>query len=398
MKNSHLLSLLLATFIVLAVAAPGGNAAPPNQSGDESGAIVLKGIGCNSAAFAPVPGTTDLFLGRQRFKADGSPVGGPDECGSGPHTGLVLVRLDWGKKAFSLVKGVLPAPSEIKEGPMRGAIFRSAYDPDIVIYHGEYLVSFECTILNKENYGIEGVSACIGAYDPARQEIDLRRTNVVVSGKKFKANRVGLFRSASVPHLLVFKDRLFLYWGAIEIEHGHFKTTAVEGAELAADGNGFYWVKGVGGLAYSGLRPAAEVWVPEAADPTRDTAVGIRNLWVHDGQIIALGSVGGGGCTDPKGSQPGCFRMALAEASNPLGNHIFNRSPHLDEAMLPTGPTGYVRPIKNPDGGYSFLGIFYRPTSNGLSETRPALDWSQISSTGALAVIPFADQALWPAQ
>src|SRR5215467_12658807 len=128
-------------------------------------------------------------------------------------------------------------------------------------------------------------------------------------------------------------------------------------------------------MAYSTDPSTIEVWGPDLRDPIADTAVDIKSVWVHGREIVALAGLGGGGCAAP-GPQPGCFRMALAKTSEALGNHIFNGSPLLDERELPTNPQGYTRPIRNPDGGYSLIGNFIKPTKNGFSETRalPA-DW-----------------------
>jgi hypothetical protein len=341
------------------------------------------------------------------FTAAGSPYPTGTACsamkaGMDSHSwGLVLDKLDRSTQQFTIIKSLLAPGTKITAGPMKGAIFHHTYDPDIVFYHGQYLVSFECVISNKMEYGIQGTSSCIAAYDPVKQELDLNHTNVVVSGKQVTSGGQNEVYSASVPQLLVFEDKLFLYWSAVAIRQRKFQRIAVEGAELSADTGGFYWVKGVGHLEYSTDAPAIEVWGPDPDNPKSNTSVDIKSLWVHKNTVIALTALGGGGvggCAKPSGSQPGCFRMAIATSSSPLGYHIFNKA-LVAESRLPTNPIGYTRPIRYSRDKWSILGAFYRPIDNGYSETRPApADWKNIAGNGVLAVISFDDPELWPTE
>jgi hypothetical protein len=367
-------------------------------------AFVITPTGCNAADNVPVPETTDVFVGRQFFKRDGSLTTIEEGCHNdedileaihSSRWGLVLERLDWETKSFSVIKPLVKPSAVIMGGPINGAIIRAAYDPDMVIYHGNYLITFECLISNGQNYKIDGTSACLGYYDDKTQQVDLERLHVVVSGKHSDDKQI--FHSASVPQLLTFEDHLLLYWSEVTVEHGTFTRIGVRGARLEADKTGFYWIKGMGRMAYSTDPSTIEVWAPDVRNPFSDTAVDIKSLWVHGSEVIALVGLGGGGCAAP-GPQPGCFRMALAKTSEALGDHIFNRSPPLDEAELPTNPQGYTRPIRNPDGGYSLIGSFAKPTENGYSEARPVpADWAHLGRYHNV-VFPFPDTRLWPTE
>ena len=368
----------------------------------ENDAEAVKQTGCNSATYAPVPGQDTFFIGRQLFKADGSPASREDGCASpavreaahASHWGLVLDRLDWGTKSFSIVKSLLVTPAQITEGPIRGATIRGAYDADIAFYRGQYLMVFECSFEVKVS-GVEGVSSCFAVLDFDKQEIPMATVRVIVGGKFYDGKT---YHSAVVPKLLVVNDRLYMYWSEITNVQGKFARVGVRGAELEADSKGVYWVKGANGnIAYAIDPETTEVWGPDSNNTLSDTAVDIKSIWVSKSGIVALAGLGGGGCAKP-GPEPGCFRMALAKADKPLGDHIFNKSPLLDEALLPTNPQGYTRPVKNPAGGYSFIGMFYKPTRNGFSELRPApKDWTNRGG-GENIIFAFPDESLWPAK
>src|SRR5262249_39049189 len=155
--------------------------------------------------------------------------------------------------------------------------------------------AFECTILDDRKYGIDGTAACVGFYDPAMQQVQSDKIYVVVSGR----HDAGIYHSASVPQLLVFEGNLFLYWSEVTVEHGKFKRVGVRGAQLEADKAGYYWIKGVGQIAYSNDRSAIEAWGPDPRNPMADTAVDIKSVWVHGTEIVALAGLGGGGCAAP---------------------------------------------------------------------------------------------------
>lgn len=393
----------LITFILLLCSSPlscARIAASAEYFGEKDSEIVRQ-TGCNSTAYAPVPGQDNLFVGRQFFKADGTPIGREDGCGSAAareaigatRWGLVLDRLDWGTKSFSIVKSLLVTPAQITVGPIQGATIRAAYDADVALYRGQYLVAFECGFAVRVN-GIEGVSSCLGVLNIDKEEIPPGTLHVAVGGKYSDGGRV--YHSAVVPKLLVVNDRLYIYWSEITNIRGRFVRVGVRGAELQADSNGVFWVKGANGkIAYTTDPDAVEVWGPDPKNPQSDTAVDIKSIWVSRSGIVALAGLGGSGCAKP-GPEPGCFRMAMAKADRPLGDRIFNQSPLLDEASLPTNPEGYTRPIKNSAGGFSFIGLFYRPTKNGFSELRPApKDWTNLGN-GQNIIFSFPDESLWP--
>jgi hypothetical protein len=113
--------------------------------------IVITPTGCNSSDNVPVPGTTDVFVGRQFFKRDASLTTIEEGCHNdedileaihSSRWGLVLEQLDWQKKRFSIIKPLVSPMAVTSGGPMKGAIIKAAYDPDMIIFHNRYLTNY----------------------------------------------------------------------------------------------------------------------------------------------------------------------------------------------------------------------------------------------------------------
>ncbi len=404
--------LLAACWILGARAAHAGSA----YFGEADWAT-LEPAGCNATALAQLPGSSDLFIGRQLLTADGRIAGvdGPNDCSGGNpdnrkagkifnRWSLTLDRLDWQARRFSIVKPLLDTSIEpgtghsraaITGGPMRGAVIRSAYDASVVSYRGEQLVAYEC-VLEEPRFGVQGTSACLSAYDPTRQVIDLSRTQVIVSG----VHAGGRFYAAAVPELLVFQGRLYLYWSALAVDAGKFVEIAVRGAELETSGGTLAIRGGGGALVHCLDRPATtEVWSPSPGDPASDSAVDIRALWVSGGSVVAMASVGGSACASPAGDSRGCFRLSIVRAQQPLGEGVFNHAPQVEASDLPSNPQEYTRPVRDPSGHYWLMGHYLRPKANGGSEDRPVPDpayWKAAKPNGVLVMYPVPDGSLWP--
>ncbi|HZZ61205.1 MAG TPA: hypothetical protein VFE63_08535 [Roseiarcus sp.] len=371
-------------------------------SPSEFNSDVFEMTGCNASTYDQLPNHPSLFIGRQFFKSNGAAFAKEEGCGplveeETKRRGLVLDRLDWTQRRFSIIKPLLVPPLRIGGGPIEGAIVKAAYDPDAALFHGEYWVAFECVIANGRAFGIEGTSACLAPFDDVKQELRLDQVYVVVSGRREAG---GVTYSASVPTLFSDNDHLYLYWSAITSTKAsvgrEFLRVGVRGVELLPDERGFLWAKGAGRMIYSIDPQTVEVWGPQSGDPMSDTTVGVRAVWrTSSGKIVALAGIGGAGCAKPRGPQPGCFRLAMAEADQPLGDHIFKVLP-ADEESLPTNPENYTRPVKTPNGDFVFLGHFFKPAVNGFSETHPVPEkWDHLRGAEVVA-FPFSDKALWP--
>jgi hypothetical protein len=382
--------------------------------------VLLPTVGCNATALVQIPGIPDLFLGRQLLTADGAIAGitGPNDCSGGNSDNqksgkvfnrwaLSLSRLDWSDHKFTLLKVVLdtsidPATKSsraiITGGPMKGAVIRSAYDPDIVRFRNTYFAAYECTIENGTSFGVQGTSSCVSVYDSARQKLDLSRTQVLISGTQ---GMDGSLNAAAVPELLVYHDRLFIYWSALAIEHGHFKEIDIRGAELSLNGHRIT-VRGAGGrLVHSLDEPATtQVWAVDAADVGGDTTADLRAVWVTTDSIVAAAGLGGRGCTTPSDPGKGCFRLVLAKTNEPLAKNGFGRGLQSGADTLPSNAQEYTRPIRDASGAYWFIGHYIRPAANGQSDANPmpsAQFWQRYKSDSALVLFAFADKSLWPA-
>jgi hypothetical protein len=358
-------------------------------------------------------------MNRQMLTAEGQIAGvtGPNDCSGGDRENqtrgqvfnrwaLTLNRFDWRARRFALEKVLLDTSIDpttkqsraiLTAGPMRGAVIRSAYDPDVVRFRGEYLVSFECTLENGEHFGVSGTSSCIGVYDPARQTLDLGRTRVIVSGSHITDTES---TAAAVPQLLVYQGKLYLYWSALSVNKEQVEQINIRGAQLLVRA-GSVSVKGdSGALVHSSDRGlTTRVWAIDATDPTSNTSADLRAVWVTSEAIVAAASLGGEQCTSPSGTERGCFRLALVRSQVPLRGDAFNRGQAVDGGGLPSNPQEYTRPIRDPQGAFWLIGHFIRPTANGLSDARPMPNsafWQQHNTESALIMFPLADKSLWP--
>jgi hypothetical protein len=384
-----------------------------------AGYVVLQPVGCNATSLAQVPDSTEFFLGRQLLTAEGQIAGitGPNDCSGGiPENAkagkifnrwaLTLSKLDWGTHQLTLTKVLIDTSIDpathlsraiLTSGAMKGAVIRSAYDPDIVRFHGDYLVSYECTLENGKPFGVEGSSSCISFYDPRLQAIDLGRTLVIISGAQVSATK---FNAAAVPEMLVYRDRLFIYWSALSINSGQFTQLDIRGAELLViDGNVAVKQAG-GGLVRSLDEPATtQVWAVDPSEPLSNTTADLRALWVAKDSLVVAASLGGQGCTSPSGTAPGCFRLALVTADEALARNGFGRGHRVATDSLPSNAQEYTRPIRDPTGAYWLIGHFMRPIAN-QPDRRSMPDsefWRQSKAESVLVMFPFPDKSLWPA-
>jgi hypothetical protein len=366
--------------------------------------------GCNSTAFAQVPNQPTIFIGRQQITADGLLAGltGDNDCSGGDpgnerrakpfnRWALVLDSFDWETRQFTIIKPLVDTSLDprtgisraaVTGGPMRGLIIRSAYDPSAVEFKGKVIVAFECTAENGTGYGIRETSSCVGVYDPQSRSIDMRTVTVAVSGER----RGESYEVASVPRLLVFEGKLYLYWAASTIQAGKIVRSAARGAELQLR-NGIALVRGAGNRIVTPLDDAStEVWSTEGS-PSTNLIANIMSLTVFPDRpdsFLVLAVLGGGDCQTPAGRSSGCFRLAIARSSAPVQARGFNSAPRQWKG-LPSNPVEYPTLVRDRKGQWWLLGHFRRPRANGSSE-RQAIPGRRFSDANQrdsiLALVP----------
>jgi hypothetical protein len=372
-----------------------------------SRSVVVSEPGCDATAFAQVPDDRSLFIGRQSITAEGrlAGVNGPNDCSGGDRKneaagkpydrwGLVLDSFNWRTKQFSIVKPLIDTSVDphtgrshamIIGGPMQGLIIRSAYDPSLTKFGKNEFVAFECTFENGERYGVDQTSSCLAVFDPVNRSIDMSRVTVVVSG-----DRDGdTFHAASLPRLLSFHGKLYLYWAATTVRQGRILRSAERGAELTV-GTGLPAIRGTENRIPRSLDPAStEVWAPEDS-PSSNLIANITSFTPQDDSFLVLGVLGGSGCETPGGSSPGCFRLTMKSSSDPLAPLTFNRAQSVGTA-LPTNPEEYAIPTIDSQGRWWILAHFIRPQSNGFAGRAPAPPisfWNRTTQPSALTLIP----------
>jgi hypothetical protein len=376
-------------FLILALAFASNSFAYWGQSDS----VNVTMTGCNAVSNFQIPGQINLFIGRASFDPTGHPIASncstpaSQEALAARRQGLVLNQMDWTTHVFSIVKPLLATQqSALTGGPLKGYTVRSAYDPSIALFNGQYWVSFECIIENTSF----GTSSCLAAFNNTTQTIDPASIHVVVGQTKTSSTT---HTGAAVPALLVYGGNLYMYWSAVTNQNGTFIRIGIRAAQLQADANGYYWLKGANGKVAHSLDPTSvEVWSPVVGDPLSDTAADLKALWSNSSGIIAVASLGGSGCAK-SGPLPGCWRMGIGRAAGPLMS--FNSGPLLDAPLLPTNGQDYTRPMQLATGGYGLMGVFFAPANNGFSNLRPVPpNWPGGNSN--YASFGFQDPTLWP--
>jgi hypothetical protein len=273
----------------------------------------------------------------------------------------------------------------ITGGPFKGLIIRSAYDPSVVKFGGTTFIAFECTLENGESFGIQQTSSCMAAYDPSSKSIDMSRATVIVSGDKHGNS----YQVASVPRLLSYRGKLYLYWSAIVITNGQVVRAVARGGELNVKSR-------IPFLRANGKhtpRPfdasSVEVWAPNGS-PKSDGLANIMSFAKLGDAFIVFAAVGGGGCTAPDSKSPSCFRLILKSSRTPLKYLGFGSAEGVGIGV-PTNPQEYALPVVDPNGHWWVLGHFIRPAGNGSFENVTAPNsqfWAASARPSTLALIP----------
>jgi len=300
------------------------------------------GFGNNSVAFWQIPGQPDMFAGRVSQSATS--------------WSLAVGRMNWNTNTISNLRPILTPPVAIPQG----RTITTAYDPSIAFFNNEFWAAFEC-----HGTGFDGsAAACMGPLD-INGAIDTARTYIAVLGNSSRSD--GMIHSASVPKLLNYQNRLYLYWTAVNIDAtppNNWKNITSWGVELEQEPGPLkrLWAKGAGGPIPSNDPRAVEVW-GLGTDDRSDTVADVFQVFTDGRYVYATAARGGRGsggsdlCLTPLNPSGGCYRLSVSRASSPLGLHIFNQDIAAD-GQLPSNPHEYGRIIVLPDGSSRIMGQF----------------------------------------
>jgi hypothetical protein len=301
---------------------------------------------CNaSAAFAQIPGQTDMFVGR------GVGIGSLEYCHCPTRRDtsfLALYQMDWNSLKMTLTKFLFqPARPPAKEP---SGVW-SAYDPYAASYRGEIWIAFECALPGT-------VGSCVAPMTQDAQSLDLSRLTVLVRGDKRG--------SASTPVLLNFQDHLYLYWTIDAAENRLSQNTLVSrGMELEKDPQGRLW--GVGSRGHSVVTddPRLTTLVDDVnpSDATTNHVAHLRSIFVVGSTIIAISTLGGTAgqevCASSHQISPGCWRISLSVADAPLEENAFGRKKVILTSLPYNNGIDYPRIVVDPFRHKLLLGQFF---------------------------------------
>ena len=282
--------------------------------------------------------------------------------------------MDWAKKRIVSQGRLFDLPLDVRNGSGHFTI-TSAYDPSVMTYRGEHWLAFECYGPNFRG----SAAVCMSPLDLNRG-IDTSRLYVAVEGRSVDPGDEA-HTSASVPKLLSFDGRAFLYWTAVRIRKADnvWLGLTVRGVELAPDSDGRRVVANDYGPGMpSNHSLAVEVMGPEPGSQLAD-AYEIRKI---GSAFYLFGS--SGECLVPSARTPGCYHLTIRKSRVPLGRHIFNRD-RVPDSALPSNPVQYMRVMETPQGKLRLLGQVLPPTDSSRAEPAGMFSYAfDLGASGAL--------------
>lgn len=268
---------------------------------------------CNSPSFSKIPGTADLYVGRYIGNH-----GDPTNQNSCPNPGVIPHYLPalykFQNNFFQLQRNLMNKGDSLVDGNH----LVQGYDPEAFSVRGKNYMAFECD-LGRPN---ESVGLCISELS-ANQTVVPNSTRLFVKGKFASSNN---HLSASVPKVVSYQNRTYLYWSAVEFNaNNSFKRLTTRGTELLLNSaNQFVNKEGKTQIFSDESDIVMNTSATGTADIT-DIAVGTDNY------LYAVSHIGDNGCTSPDPTKLGCYRTEVTRSATPLGNNVFGRG------YIPTG-------------------------------------------------------------
>jgi hypothetical protein len=349
---------LLAPVVSCAIGALALFSAPQEAKAQVANYQPVSVPGCNATSLAQIPGTTDMFVGRELVNTTS------DGC-SGSTWGLWVFRFDWQTQTFATVKPLLvPFNAGFGGIPLNNqkGFLNTAYDATVADVGGELWVAFECSGTGSA-FPTNTVSSCAAPMSRGDYTIDLNRLTVVIAGVPDSATATGY--SASVPKIFTYQGVPYLYWTAVEFRKANSGDAATRiatrGVQLTRNSNGLLWVANTQSSFPANL--GDEVYGSSADGQVGDLADGF-DVKVIDGRLLLTSGAGATGCVSPLSPLFGCYRLQIRTAATPLGNHIYNGAV-VNNVQLPFNPQEYGRFAQDPSGNWHIFGAFLTPSTTG---------------------------------
>ena len=297
---------------------------------------------CNNVSvYAGTPLLRDFLVSRQL----------QNECDPGRWK-LVGVQPTWSDTLveFTKISDVFnPTASGTAIGD--GTVIFSAYDPTAMDYDGKTWIAFECFSPSI------GVGACMGPLT-ANRTLDTKQTFVMVNANEAYKNDTHA-HSASVPKLLSFKGKQYLYWTDVRrrlktgipwnidySDTGTYLNTKGIGIAYDAQAKRFYPIDAAGQFIKGRFTPNDSRAVVVADIDTsnlRSNRVADVATVVTDGTYLyAVLAQGGGDCLAPTSLAEGCYRNTVSRTTSPLTYNTF-RSNLISEEYMPKVYQAYPR-------------------------------------------------------
>lgn len=301
---------------------------------------LLEVPGCNATSWWQIPDQKDLFVGRVLRDANVKTA-----CPVNDAWALVWGKMDWANNRVVSKGRVFDLPLKISNEFGKFTI-TTAYDPAVMIYRGERWLAFECHGRNFRG----SVAICMSPLDLERG-IDRNRLYIAVEGVSYIKDDEA-HASASVPKLLSYDNRAFIYWTSVRIRKSDnvWLGLTVKGIELVpTPDNKLIAPKGFGQRMPSNHPLALEVMGPEPGGRQAD-AYEVRKV---GSAFYLLGS--SSNCLVPLAPISDCYRLTIRKSNDPLGHHIFNEV-RISSTDLPPNPVQYMHLMETPTGQMRMIG------------------------------------------
>ncbi len=232
-----------------------------------------------------------------------------------------------------------------------GTVIFSAYDPTAMDYDGRTWIAFECFSPSI------GVGACMGPLT-TNHTLDIKQTFVMVNANEAYKNDTHA-HSASVPKLLSFKGKQYLYWTDVRrrlktgipwstdySDAGTYLNTKGIGIAYDTQGKRFYPIDAKGDFIKGRFTPndsrAVVVADIDPNDVRSNRVADVATVATDGTYLYAVLAEGGGDCLAPTSPAEGCYRNTISRTTSPLAYNTF-RSDLMPEEYMPKVYQAYPR-------------------------------------------------------